>query len=153
MRRGRAPGGAKLCRGARSEGLGAADRCELDRARKRAACKRDSQRGRRSRPRIVIGEEREQDLLADGPVLGPPADALEPPAGVVVELPHEDGVGDELRLEQPLEFCVGDGELTQCLGEDGVRLLAAEEKEELVAEHQRGLGPADGVDGQRVGLT
>ena len=71
----------------------------------------------------------------------------------MIELPHEHAVGDEPCLEEPLELLVGAGELIQCLGEDGVRLLAAEEEEELAAEHERGLGSADGVDGQRVRLT
>src|SRR5215470_7457783 len=107
---------------------------------------------RRARARIVIREEREQDLLANGPVPRPPADALEPGEGAAVELPDVHGVGDEPRLEEKPDLRVGAGEFAQRFGEDGVRLFAAEEEEELVAEHEGGLGLADGLDGQRVRL-
>jgi hypothetical protein len=119
---------------------------------KRAARKRDGDSGRRACPRIVIGEEREQDLLANGPVPGSPADTLKPPESGAVKLPHVHGVGDKPGLEETLELRVGAGEFIQRLGEDSVRLLAAEEEEEFAAEHEGGLGSADGVDGQRVRL-
>jgi hypothetical protein len=107
----------------------------------------------------VIGDEREQHLLANGRTPGPAANALEPQEGSAVEAPHVQGVGDEPRLEETLELRVGAGELRvgageliQRLGEDGVRLFVAEKQEELAAEQERRLGSPDGVGDQRVRL-
>ena len=118
---------------------------------KRAARERDGHRGRRARPRIVIGKQRKQGLFAERRVRGPAADARQPFECLAVQRRHEDGAGDERRLEQALELGIGAGELHQRLGVDGVRLLAAEE-EELAAEQQRGLGSSDRVVDQCVCL-
>jgi hypothetical protein len=100
----------------------------------------------------VIGEQREEQLLADGLVPRPAPDALEPLERGAVERGREQVVGDQSRLEHVLEFEVGAGELVQCLGVDGIRFLAAEEEEELATEEERVLGSLDRVDDQRVGL-
>src|SRR5262245_10765191 len=62
------------------------------------------------------------------------------------------GVRDEPGLEETLELRVCAGELVERLGEDGVRLLAPQEKEELAAKEERDLASADGVGAQHTRL-
>jgi hypothetical protein len=133
----------------REEGYGGKLRSDQRSTGERAARKRDGHSGGRARPRVVIGEQRYQRLLANGRVPRVVADAIEPLQGPGVEAPYVDRVGDEPRLEEALELGVGAGELIQCPGEGGVRLLVAKEEEKLAAKQELGLGSPHGVDDQR----
>src|SRR4029450_13550234 len=83
---------------------------------------------------------------------GSAADAPESLDGLVVERRHEQVVVDEPALQQALEFGVGPGQPVQRAREDRIRLLAAEEQEELVPEEQRRLCSTDRVVDQRPRL-
>ena len=63
--------------------------------------------GGRSGPRIVVGDQRQQHLLADGRIPGPSASVFQPPAGLRVGLGLEDGTRDERCLQDALELDVG----------------------------------------------
>jgi hypothetical protein len=100
----------------------------------------------------VIGEQREQELLADGRVPGPAADALEPLESLAVEPGLEQGHRDQTPLQEAVELGVGAGELTELLREDRGRLVGARDEEELAAKQERGLGSWDRVVDQPVRL-
>jgi hypothetical protein len=59
-------------------------------------------------------------------------------------------VRDEPRLEPALQLGVGAGNVIQRAGEDGVRVVSAEEEEKLPAELERRLCSPDGILDQRV---
>ena len=110
----------------------------------RAAREGDGVRsGSASRARVEVGEEREQQLVADGLVGVAAAHAFEPLARRLVPRRREEVVRDQSDLEQVGELGVGAGEFLQRRDEHGI-VLAAEE-EELTPEHQRRLRPADRV--------
>ena len=97
----------------------------------------------------MVGEQGEQQLLADRLRRGTPADALEPLERGAVEGGREQVVRDQTRLEQTLELCVSAAELVQRFDKDRVRLVTTEE-EELAAEQQRNSGPLDRSRAQLV---
>jgi hypothetical protein len=97
-----------------------------------------------SRAGIVVREQREQRLLAERVGDGPLADPVEQRQRAVVQTRREHVVGDQHCLEQTLELCISAVEVDQGLGEDRVRLLAAEEVE-LAAEQERDLALLDRV--------
>jgi hypothetical protein len=59
-------------------------------------------------------------------------------------------VRDEPRLEPALQLGVGTGKFIQSAGEDGVRVVSAEEEEELPTQLERRLCSPDGILDQRV---
>ena len=84
----------------------------------------------------MVGEQGEQQLLADRLRRGMAPDALEPLERRGVEGRREQVVCDQARFEQTLKLWLRTAELVKRLDEDRVRLVAAEE-EELAAEQER----------------
>ena len=75
---------------------------------------------RRSRPRIVEGEQPQQHLLPEGRVAASALHLVEPARDALLEGRAEDAVTDEARLEDALELRVGSRELLERLAEHGV---------------------------------
>src|SRR5439155_10559422 len=98
-------------------------------------------------PRVVVGEHRQQPLLADGLVAEPAADSFETLPRRVVQLRCEQAVRDQAGLEEPGEVGVCAVEVAGRLYVDRVRAFVAEQ-EKLAAEEQGGLGTADRIADQ-----
>ena len=101
-------------------------------SRERPAGQRHGIGGGHSGAGIVVGERGEQQLLADGRVGELAAEAVEPPARLVVMRGNEEIVGDQPRLEHAAELGVGAGELLERAGEGRVGFVALQ-AEELTA--------------------
>ena len=130
--------GAHAARPSRRQGVSVEQRS----AGQRAA--RQGHGCRRACSRVVVGDEREQLLLAESLAFGPAADALQPLGGFVIEARFEECVADESRLEETLELGFGAAQLVQRLSEDGVRLVGAQH-EKMKAEYEGGLRSPDRV--------
>ena len=97
--------------------------------RQRAAGEWDGLGGRPAHTRVVVCEQREQQLLAEGRVPGPVSHVLESLGRPLMGLDYEEPVRDQGGLDQALDLGVGAPEIGQRPDEDGVRFLAAEEVE------------------------